>query len=95
MAFPRNKASTTARGYGATHRAIRAKLLPGAYGQPCTRCGKPMQPGQALHLDHNEDRTGYLGFAHASCNRRAGACKGARIVNRRAAVVRPVTASRW
>jgi hypothetical protein len=28
--------------------------------------------GQALDLDHNDSRTGYLGLAHRSCNRRAG-----------------------
>jgi hypothetical protein len=33
-----------------------------------------------LHLDHAEDGT-YLGFAHAACNRKAGASKGAQIVN--------------
>lgn len=71
------EASTTARGYGTEHQRARRQLLPYAYGQPCTRCGQPLQPGQPLHLDHNDTRTGYLGFAHASCNRRAGARKGA------------------
>jgi hypothetical protein len=82
--FTQPKASTKARGYGAEHQRLRAKLLPSAYGQPCTRCGKPMLPGQALHFDHTEDRTGYLGFAHAACNRKAGARKGARIANAKA-----------
>jgi hypothetical protein len=43
--------------------------------QPCTRCGELMLPGQLLHLDHNDTRTGYLGFSHADCNREAAARK--------------------
>jgi hypothetical protein len=30
----------------------------------------------ALHFDHAEDRTVYLGFSHARCNVKAGAKKG-------------------
>jgi hypothetical protein len=66
---------TTARGYGYTHQVLRRALLPGAYGQTCRHCGETMLPGQALDLDHNDDRTGYRGMAHAACNRRAGANK--------------------
>lgn len=90
--FTQPKASTTARGYGSEHQKLRAKLLPSAYGQPCTRCGLPMLKGQALHLDHTDTRNGYLGFAHASCNRKAGARKGARIANQKQATPRT---SRW
>lgn len=79
--FPKVKGNTTARGYGSAHQKLRAKLLPHAYGKPCTRCGKPMLQGQALHFDHTDDRTGYLGFAHADCNRKAGARKGAQAAN--------------
>jgi hypothetical protein len=68
-------ASTTERGYGYEHQALRRALLPGAYGQPCRHCGETMQPGQPLDLDHTDDRTGYRGMAHATCNRRAGADK--------------------
>ena len=81
MTWPRVKARTSDRGYGNKHQKLRAKLLPTAYGQPCTRCGQPMLPGQALHFDHTDDRTGYLGFAHAACNRKAGARKGAQVAN--------------
>lgn len=35
-----------------------------------------MLSDQDLDLDHNEDRTGYRGLAHRSCNRQAGAIKG-------------------
>lgn len=58
--------------YGGDHQALRKVALPYAYGQPCSRCGRPMLPGQALDLDHRDDGGGLLGFAHAVCNRRAG-----------------------
>jgi hypothetical protein len=32
-----------------------------------------------LHYDHDDSNTGYLGFAHAWCNVRAGARKGRRL----------------
>jgi hypothetical protein len=35
-----------------------------------------MLPGQALDLDHTDDRAGYLGFSHRTCNRAAGARLG-------------------
>src|SRR5712672_3554157 len=41
-------------------------------GQPCARCGQPMYVTQLLDLDHTDDRTGYLGLSHRSCNRRDG-----------------------
>jgi len=51
-------------------------MLPYAYGAACVRCGRVMLPGEALDLDHTDDRGGYLGMAHAACNRAAGARKG-------------------
>lgn len=81
--------------YGSAHRKARAlafKNLP--EHSPCVRCGKPMwkwskdkQGKSALHYDHNDNRTGYLGFSCRDCNVRAGASKGARIANARRAVV--------
>lgn len=35
-----------------------------------------MAEGQKLHLDHEDDGAGYRGWAHASCNTRAGAVRG-------------------
>lgn len=70
------RGSTTERGYGYTHRQVRAAELPYAYGLPCLFCGEIMRPGQQLHLDHTPDRRGYRGFAHASCNRLDGAKRG-------------------
>jgi len=75
--MPRPGTSTT-RGYGRPHRRLRAALLPTAYGRACPRCGAPMTVGQALDLDHTDDRTGYLGFSHRACNRAAGAALGNR-----------------
>ena len=84
---------TAARGYGAAHQALRAKLLPLAYGTDCYRCGQVMLPSQELHLGHDDhDRTKYRGIEHAQCNVRAGAIKGnearrARPRRRRRAVI--------
>lgn len=73
-------ASAAARGYDYEHvklgRAARAALVPGT---PCPRCGEPMTPDQALDLDHTDDRQGYLGLSHASCNRSHGATLGNRM----------------
>jgi hypothetical protein len=62
--------------YGAHHRRLRAAMLPSAPGSLCTRCGRPIAAGDAVDLDHTDDGTAYAGWAHASCNRRAGAIKG-------------------
>lgn len=70
------KPTTTAAGYGTEHKRARARwleLLTQAGSLPCTRCPHPVLPGQAVHLDHDTTRTGYLGLAHARCNIRAGA----------------------
>lgn len=78
------KAGTTARGYGTEH--INARKAAAARHQPsdpCSRCGRPLGPmGPWLHYDHNAQRTGYLGFAHATCNKRAGAQAGNRAQRR-------------
>lgn len=63
------------RGYGAEHDAMKATIAD-AYGQTCHLCGERMWPHQKLEPDHTEDRTGYRGWAHASCNHRDGARRG-------------------
>jgi hypothetical protein len=65
------------RGPWATHVARRRQLEPiVAAGQvSCCRCGQLIEPGQPWHLDHRDDRRGYLGAAHATCNLRAAAEK--------------------
>lgn len=60
--------------YGSAHKRLRAAGIEAAYGTPCTRCGRPLEYGQELHLDH-ADGGGpgdYRGFSHASCNVGAG-----------------------
>jgi hypothetical protein len=51
----------------------------GVVGRPCCRCGRPILPGEAVDLDHNDDGVGYLGWSHSHCNRSAGAVKGNRL----------------
>jgi hypothetical protein len=69
--------SRHARGYTSAHVARRRQLEPlVATGKVnCCRYGQPIQPSQPWHLDHRDDRRGYLGAAHATCNLRAAAAK--------------------
>ena len=61
------------RGYGHEHRKARAEYITAfTPGDPCARCGEPMWDTEDAHLDHNEDRTGYLGLSHGLCNTVAG-----------------------
>jgi len=73
----RERGSSTARGYGAEHRARREELLPLAEGQPCPICGEPMWPDrEALDLGHTVplwvDANQRAGDAiqHRACNPR-------------------------
>lgn len=70
------KPSSAERGYDSEHVKLRARLLPLAYGTDCVLCGEVMNEGDRLHLDHNEDRTGYRGMAHDYCNVLDGARRG-------------------
>ena len=67
-----SKGSTTQRGYGSKHRALRKRLEPDvAAGRAnCWRCGLPIQAGQDWDLGHDdEDRSRYRGPEHVHCNR--------------------------
>jgi hypothetical protein len=67
------RANTTQRGYGSDHQAARQRALANFVpGQPCVRCNEPLLNPLNVVLDHNDDRTGYLGLAHKRCNDRAG-----------------------
>jgi hypothetical protein len=76
-ATSRARGTTSSQGYGTDHQKLRRQLLATAVGRLCTRCGQPIQPGQPVDLDHTDDRRGYRGMAHRSCNRAAGGRRGA------------------
>jgi hypothetical protein len=90
-----SRGTTNQRGYTHQHRALRAAMLPRAYGTPCVRCGEAMLNGQLLDLDHNDNRDGYRGFAHSSCNRRAGGEQAQRERQRQRFNPKPRSATRW
>jgi hypothetical protein len=96
----RKTVNTTKGGWGNQHQKLRKALLPQAYGTPCVRCGHVMLPGQELHLDHNDTRTGYLGFSHGGrchiCGKRcnlSAAAKKARMIQVYGKINKP--AHRW
>jgi hypothetical protein len=94
--WPRPKASTTARGYGAMHQAERkrwAPLVEAGYAD-CCRCGFPIAPGTAFHLDHRDDKLGYLGVSHARCNLKAAAKRGNELMRARKALNPPPSSRR-
>lgn len=82
----RKNGTTTQRGYGSQHQALRARLLAAwKPGQPCARCGQPMlyrwlidasgRRVSAIDLGHNDGKNGYQGLEHRACNRRDGQAK--------------------
>ena len=75
------KPSRHLRGYGSTHDARRRQVKPlvDSGNAVCSRCGNPISPREQWHLDHTDDRTGYLGVAHAYCNLRAAGIKTAKL----------------
>lgn len=60
----------------AFHKRLRRTLIGQLKASPgsmaCPRCGGLLDATMDLHLDHTDDRTGYLGLSHALCNLRAG-----------------------
>lgn len=58
------------RGYDAAHVRLRAswarKVATGQVN--CARCHKRISPLEVWHLDHTDDRAGYLGPSHEACN---------------------------
>lgn len=58
------------RGYDAEHDRERAKwkAILDRRPWPCGRCPEQIMPGQLWHLDHTDDRAGYIGPSHDHCN---------------------------
>lgn len=89
--------TTTQRGYGADHQAVRAQWAPrvvrGEVLCHAVRCLMPtrlIKPGSPWDLGHNVERTHWTGPEHRRCNRSEGATRG----NRKRARSRRWTASR-
>lgn len=74
-----------ARGYGAAHKAMRERLRltieNGAAVVLCARCRRRILPGEPWDLGHTDDRMGWTGPEHRSCNRLAGGKQGAAVTN--------------
>lgn len=69
------RGTKTQRGYGPEHQAERKRQysLVQAGTVRCARCRELIRPGDAWHLDHDDDdRTRYIGPSHARCNTSAG-----------------------
>jgi hypothetical protein len=80
------RGSTTSRGYGAKHQALRKQVaaLVKAGRAVCWRCGLPILPGMLFDLGHDDyDRTVYRGPEHRHCNRSSAASRGNRMRGRR------------
>jgi hypothetical protein len=89
--------STAARGYGAAHQAERARwaVLVAQGIVACVRCMRLIQPGTPWDLDHNSDRTDYLGPSHRRCNRSIGGRNGAYITRAIRRARRRAALPRW
>lgn len=75
--------TTGSRGYGLSHKQERARWAPkvDAGLVDCARCRKPIEPGRPWDLGHLDDRSGWSGPEHRSCNRVAGGRNGAMVTN--------------
>jgi len=64
------RGSTSGRGYGWRHQQVRKRWerIVKAGEAYCSRCGGAIWPDESWHLDHTDDRQGYYGPAHSSCN---------------------------
>jgi hypothetical protein len=83
MATVRTRPTTGQRGYGLRHKQERLKWTKrvNAGLVNCARCQEPIEAGSSWDLGHNDERTGWTGPEHASCNRRAGGSNGAKVAN--------------
>jgi len=67
----RARGTTTQRGYGKEHAALRAHLVATYHpDDPCPKCGLPLGPDPSmLDLGHTEGRKGWTGLEHRAHNR--------------------------
>jgi hypothetical protein len=75
--------STSLRGYGHPHQALRQRWAPlvAAGGVRCARCGELIGPREPWDLGHvDSDRSRYAGPEHSSCNRATARHRAARVV---------------
>jgi hypothetical protein len=91
---------TTLRGYGSAHQKLRQAMsrIVMSGGAYCPHCRRLIIPGEPWDLDHTDDRSGYRGAAHRSCNRAAGARKGNRsrgLIRKGARVATGRASRRW
>lgn len=70
------RGSSTARGYNYQHKVLSEAARAQAVGSTCHFCDQAITEGQPLALDHTEDRSGYRGVVHLSCNASDGAKRG-------------------
>jgi hypothetical protein len=71
---PRHRATTSERGYGSPHQAVRSRLA-ATLPAPCGYCGTVIQPGERWDAAHVVDGRPEFGYvpAHPRCNQRAKA----------------------
>ena len=71
--------SRTQAGYGYEHQRLRAayaRRIEHGEQFTCAKCGHAVARGMDWHLGHTDDRRGYTGPEHATCNVRDGASRG-------------------
>ncbi|MCK9602218.1 MAG: hypothetical protein M0R06_24450 [Sphaerochaeta sp.] len=82
--YERERGTSTERGYGAAHQALRAayqaKIDRGVW-YTCSTCGLPIGADDEWDLGHSEDKATHIGPQHARCNRSEGGSQGAKIRN--------------
>ena len=79
----RFRGTTSQRGYGRGHRALKKHLEPvvAAGLARCWRCGEPIDKDEPWDLGHDDhDRSRYRGPEHRACNR---ATNGVRVKSQR------------
>ena len=78
--YDARRGSPASRGYGADHRRLRlhhARQMSAGILYICPRCLEPIRPGDQWDLGHTDDRQGWSGPEHETCNRAAGGRNGA------------------